>query len=172
MRDAVPLPDSLRTCDCRWKPTRHELTCEAAIAWHALPFEQKPGYEPGRALQSFSWVFPHRITGRINIDVEIDIGAVVAKHHNEYRAYELEPGCEEWERPIQFVCALIADQLDIAGVWFGDNRLSHSSDALDELSEHPRWTADDTARVEALLAPLSDLPAVHPDQGTLDTGEN
>jgi hypothetical protein len=152
--DVVPLPDSLHNCGCRFAPSQHRLDCQAALDY------EKQAREVGRRYRWFSWEFPLRISANINVDISLDPVGVIVAHADEYEQFELERGYEPYEKPIQFLCHLIEDQID-ASVWFGDTHLSRDSSYFDGTEEHPRWTPDDTARVEEALH-AAKLAASHP----------
>jgi hypothetical protein len=162
--DVVPLPPELSTCGCRFAPTTHATTCAVAIAFDTIPLQDRPEYEIGRRFAAISWDYPLRLSGQVNVEVQLDPIAVILEHAEEYKRFELEPGYEEWEKPIVWLTHQISEQCDI-GVWFGGRRLSWDSSFFDQFTEYPRWTRDDTDRLDEALGTRV---AVDPNQGTLE----
>lgn len=165
----VPLPESLRSCGCPHAPKLHLMKCAPAIAYDETPLDQREGYvwddeaKRSNSFEGFSWEWPLRITGSVSINVSLDPEAIILAHADEYRDFEMDGGYEYWEKPVQFLCHLIEEQLEHGGVFFGGRRMSADWSSLDELREYPHWTPEDTERVDALLG-----PRVDPNQGTLD----
>jgi hypothetical protein len=159
----VPLPDTLSTCDCPWKPTRHLPSCTVAVAFDSIPLRDRPEFEEGKRFACVSWDLPVQISGTYHIEIEVDPVAIIKDHVDEYQAFEMERGCEEWEKPMAFLCHLVEEQVDI-GIFFGNRRQSSDRSYLDELHDQG-WTPEDTARLDAALAAVPD-----PNQGVLEIG--
>jgi hypothetical protein len=159
----VPLPDTLNTCACQRRPTRHLPSCAVAVAFDSIPLRDRPEYEEGKRFAAVSWDLPVRISGTFHVVVELDPVSIIKDHADEYRAFEMDQGYEEWEKPMVFLCHLVEEQLDI-GIFFGNRRQSSDRSYLDELRDHG-WTKEDSLLLDAALAAVPD-----PNQGTLELG--
>lgn len=175
--ETVPLPEAMSQCGCPHAPRLHVTTCATAIALDDTPLDQREGYVWDEAtsrsnrFEGFSWEYPVHIEGSFRIDVRLDPVAIIKDHLDQYRAYEMEDGgYQDWEKPIQFLLHLIEEQVDFGGVYFGKRRHSMDSSDLEELFEtqRPRWTPEDTERLEAQLTEEPSSPVVDPNQGSLD----
>lgn len=167
----VPLPDVLNTCTCRFKPSRHLTTCTIAINFDSVPLHERPEYEVGKRFAAISWDFPLRLSANVTADVELDPVAIILKNADEYEAFTMEGGYEPWEKPIVWLTTQIEDELfGAAGLYFGGRRLSRDFVGVDDWDEYPRWTAEDTARLDEALAnqKANEEVAIDPNQGTLD----
>jgi hypothetical protein len=165
LKDTVPLPENLSHCGCPHAPGRHLLTCKPALEFDATDLRDRPEYELGRRFAAIAWEYPFRVTATQRIDVELDVFAVILKHADEYEAFQMDASYHEWEKPMVWLSQQIEEQYDVGGVWFGDRKLSHDSSYLDDMNEHPRWTPEDTARLNEALAKRP-----NPNQGVLDVG--
>lgn len=166
--EVVPLPAHLEQCGCPGARFGQHLTsCVPAREFDAIPLQERPEYAEGRRFRAISWVFPLRISTTVAIDVQIDPGLYIAKHLDEYDAFEMERGYEEWEKPLVFLLEQINEECDmnLGGLGFGYGRhISHVSTTMDDPHESPRWTREAAAELDVYLA----SKRVDPNQETLD----
>jgi hypothetical protein len=170
----IPLPEHLLTCGCpKAAQGWHLSTCQPARA-HEGDRDKYKDYPDGTRFQGIMWEFPLRLSARISYEVELDPVAFIEKHRDRYDQYEMERGYEPWEKPMLFISSLMEEDIDnIVGGWFGYPRYVSRVDVrCDEISEHPRWTAEMTAQhfPDPEPAPVIDpepAPVIDPNQGDL-----
>ena len=155
----VPLPEILGTCSCPDRPRLHKTTCQVAIDFDNTPLSERPGYELGRRFAAVSWDYPVTISGEFRIDIWLDPTTIILARADEYRAFEMELGFRDDEKPMAFICHLIEEQFD--GVFFGGRRMSSDRSSMDELYDRG-WESEDTERLNVALDNRPD-----PNQGVL-----
>lgn len=157
----MPLPAHLEDCGCPYaKNGRHLISCIPAREHDAIPLRERPEYAEGQRFRAIGWQYPLRVETTINVTVEMDPAAFIEAHRAEYDDYEMESGYEDWEKPMVFIAEKVAEECDGSMFGFGVGRLVATVSAYaDEVTEHPRWTREDTDRLEA--------SRVDPNQGTL-----
>lgn len=168
--DVVPLPEHLLSCGCpRAAHGTHLTSCVLALAHDATPLSARPEYPSGRRrFQAINWSYPLRLSMTVSVTLEVDPVAYIANHLDEYDAFTIEPGYQPWEKPMVFLSEQLGERIDELGWSFNTPRhvahVAHLDSYASDVECHPRWTSDDTDRLDARLAPLR----VDPNQGALD----
>ena len=149
----------------------HRTSCGPAVALSKIPLTEREGYvynpetKRSNTFEGFLWEYPYRISGD-GIDIDIDIDGVILKRADDYHRFvpKDDYGYEEWEKPWVYIHDVVMDQIEdgFGNVWFGSDLLCHDrSTGPDEISLYPKWTPEDTERLNAKLA-------IDPNQGTFD----
>lgn len=174
--DIIPLPESLKLCGCPGAERgRHLTSCIPAREHDAIPLSERDGYvqdADGRSnrFQGISWEFPMRFSADLHVEVEMDPVAWFTKHLESYRSFEMEPGFEDWEKPLQFVVREMEDAYMGFGGW--GRYIAQDSSYMDDVDTHPRWEPADTDRLHQALGITDEPPEpepepVDPNQGSL-----
>jgi hypothetical protein len=166
MKDMIPLPEHLKTCGCpRADSGTHLTSCEPARAYDETPLSDRPEYEEGRSFACVRWEFPLRLTATVSIEVNIDPYLWIKRFQKEYDEYELEPGFDEWEKPMCYLASLMAEEPEMT---FGYPRhVSSVWTDLTDVGEYPRWTQEMTDDLHARLYSGAQVSEELPGQETL-----
>lgn len=165
----LALPDILTTCACPHKPHQHLSSCQIAIDWDKLPWEQRYGVipAPGQRGAGISYQHPQSLHGRLDIDVHVDLEALIKSNPAPYRMFRMynadKPEYRGAELPMVWVWEEITDSW--SGFGYGRGHLSADHSDFDFGSESG-WGTEDTERLHAWL----DQPESDPNQVQLDLG--
>lgn len=166
MTETIPLPSELANCGCPMAAGgRHKTSCIPAREHDAIPLMERSEYVEGARFQAISWDYPLRFDVSIHVSVEVDPVAYITEHRDEYEKFEMQPGFQEWEKPMCFISERIEEDYGDVGWSFGGRRyVSRVDSYMDDITEHPRWTAEDTER---LHSSFTVRPVIDPNQETL-----